>query len=622
MNLSGEIVTTIESGRTGEDNMSFGRIALPLIGLVCTMTIAWPLTSASILAASPHGISRSVIHGTPESSSGTGRATANQIRRALGKQEGAGPGWCARYGGYRLGAHMDGVYACGPSTGMADPFDSVGFQCVELSERYFWVVYGKYVSGAVDGADFVRDGHRQLHIPIGYPGVGRVPARGDIVSLAGGATDAGVGHTAVVASVKVNQNGNGKIRLMEENASPSGWGRMYVHHWAESYGSPAYFGSTAVSWLRLASRRPVGPIGPNFRYQVQPVGRHTQLTGINNDGSVTGIVTFNPGPHSSVERPFTYSYGQMSVVPAPATIGPTTQTVAMNNTGRLAISADTAHLPTAAFTAASASSKRWKRLPNPFRHVSASAALGINRQGDIAGWVARAHQGHTVGVLWMRHGHHYRAKTFGLGRGFVDARLYGSDRVGDAVGTETSSTGVFYPALWLHNGGVYRLPPVLNGIPGPGSASAIIMGRSRTNRLLRIVGSSYIGGTSVESTEWRIRVAHGHVRLVAVHHLGIISQSHMSVANGINARGWCVGDSIAPRIAHGVPFAFLVRPKKGMLPLNLMLLDPSHWTIVDATAINGAGQIAANGYRTYGGTRRGPTRGLLLTPVSRPGHRR
>ena len=47
------------------------------------------------------------------------------------------------------------MYACGPPYGGSSPFDSIGYQCVELSARFLWAVYGKYVSNVPDGRDFV-----------------------------------------------------------------------------------------------------------------------------------------------------------------------------------------------------------------------------------------------------------------------------------------------------------------------------------------------------------------------------------------------------------------------------------------------------------------------------------
>ena len=82
------------------------------------------------------------------------------VRRALTTGEGAGSGFCRAHKGYALGASLDGVFACGPSTGTADDFDSVGFQCVELSERYLWVVYQDFIPDVPSGKELVSMGHQ------------------------------------------------------------------------------------------------------------------------------------------------------------------------------------------------------------------------------------------------------------------------------------------------------------------------------------------------------------------------------------------------------------------------------------------------------------------------------
>ena len=169
--------------------------------------------------------------------------------------EGLGPGWCLAYGGYPLGPSIDGVYACGPSLGESNPFDTDGFQCVELSARFMWDVYRKVIRKVPDGADLVRLGHKQLHIPVGTPGPNRLPAPGDILSLSGATADP-AGHTAVVAAVNVDASGNGTIQILEENGSLSGWDKLDVSHWRETFGDPQYdagqYYYTNVSWLKLA----------------------------------------------------------------------------------------------------------------------------------------------------------------------------------------------------------------------------------------------------------------------------------------------------------------------------------------------------------------------------------
>jgi hypothetical protein len=548
----------------------------------------------------------------------TGRATiqTGEIRRALKNQEGSGPGWCARYGGYQLGAEYDGVYACGPSTGMSNPFDSVGFQCVELSARFLWVVYGRYVTNIPDGADFVAAAHRQIRVRVGRPGPGSVPATGDIVSINGGAASFGAGHTAVVAATNVDANGNGRIRLIEENASSSGWGVIYVRDWVESYAVHGDGGVNIISWLELSAQPIKLPAGQNVRFAILALGRNTTVTGIDKAGEVTGLKTFAAGPGYLVRRPFIFSSGQLTVLPAPASVGALTESAAINDERQVAASAEVAHTASAAFEIGSSRKHRWFRLPNPLSPVGASAALGINDRGAIAGWVAGKGVGaHTFGAVWTRRQTTFSVHVFRPAPRFTDVRIYASDRAGDAVGTETSDAGVFYPTIWVHGAGTYRLPAAPGDPPSAGSASAISTGKAVGRRVLSVIGAS-ASGNSVESTEWRIRVNAGRVTVFQVKHLGLVSQAQQSVAAGANSRGWIVGDSIAPRKEHSAQLGFLVRPGIGMIPLSLMVAGKTRWEVVSAAGVNAVGQVAAEGYASRG-SRHGPQEGLLLSPVAK-----
>ncbi len=185
---------------------------------------------------------------------------------------GSGAAWCANNLGYQLGAKFDDVYACGPPTGLPDPFDTAGFQCVELSERFLWAVYKDYVPDVPDGRDFVRFAHSDLGTPIGLPGTHSVPAPGDIVSLWGGLLAQPYGHTAVVTSVKVDSSGNGTIGIMEQNGTANGWDQINVSDWKETYGDPNYAGGifyyTNIQWLKIAK----ASSQPSLKYKVSDLG--------------------------------------------------------------------------------------------------------------------------------------------------------------------------------------------------------------------------------------------------------------------------------------------------------------------------------------------------------------
>ncbi|MBV8195860.1 MAG: CHAP domain-containing protein [Candidatus Dormibacteraeota bacterium] len=184
---------------------------------------------------------------------------------------GAGSGFCgsvsgsnngASVSGYNIGASFDNVYACGPVLGTWWSNDLLegDFQCVELSLRFLWDAYGLR-PGSANGANLVSQVHAQYpSIPIDYPGVGQLPAPGDVVSLSGGPNADPDGHTAVVTGVSVDTSGNGEIGLMEQNGASNGWDQINVSSWNETFGSPSYANGyyyyPNVSWLALTS--PVG----------------------------------------------------------------------------------------------------------------------------------------------------------------------------------------------------------------------------------------------------------------------------------------------------------------------------------------------------------------------------
>jgi hypothetical protein len=491
---------------------------------------------------------------------------------------------------------------------MATPFDSVGFQCVELSARYMWALYGEYVDNVPVGEDFVAYAHAQYGISVGYAGTNSVPAVGDVVSISGGRTSYGVGHTAIVAAVHVNPQGNGSIRLLQQNASAHGWGTIRVSGWTESYG-----GTSTVSWLELSHvRRPIH-LGPNVMYHVLTIGKRTDVTGINRGGVVSGVRTFVIA-HSRILRPFTYFKKRVSIVYSPAKVGTLAQTAAINNSHRMAVSANAGKRPSMAFAIMPHGS--WRELRRPEKHVVASAALGINERGDIAGWAQRGTglKAKTRAVVWVRVHRHFRVRHLPLQRGYRSARAYASDGPGDVVGSETDRHGRFHPVLWLPDGRARRLPRDKHGHRGPGTATSLWMTRERhsATRVLTIVGSVSVKGF-VESTAWRLRVTRRHVRLLRITHLGSVSQARSSIATSVNQKHWAVGDSITPQ-NHGSPEAFLRRPSKGLVPLELLTLGPAHWNIIHAAGINVYGQIAAEGYWSRG-KKRGPIEGLLLDPV-------
>lgn len=191
--------------------------------------------------------------------SGLAPSTAGALPSGYGK----GASYCSSYGNRPSRYSFDGVYACA-STASQGPttFDSAGgesFQCVELSARFLWAIYGIWAgpgSGVQSGADLVSVVH-QMHpsIRVGHPGPHSVPVAGDIVSLGpGGAVNATFGHTAVVVSASAR---TGYVTIISQNLPPGAAGKQTfrVGLRGRHNGRVLLNGIwTTASWLRLRHR--------------------------------------------------------------------------------------------------------------------------------------------------------------------------------------------------------------------------------------------------------------------------------------------------------------------------------------------------------------------------------
>ena len=184
---------------------------------------------------------------------------------ALSPGYGTGPGYCGQYGNSASRYSFDDVYACATTTSWgATPFDSAGqesFQCVELSARFLWAIYGIWAgpgTGVQSGADLVGVVHAQRSsIRVGYPTPGSVPAPGDIVSLGpGGSVDPTFGHTAVVIS---DDQQKGRFNIIGQNfpVGRAGEQTLFVDFRGRHNGRALINGVwTAASWLELRRQPP------------------------------------------------------------------------------------------------------------------------------------------------------------------------------------------------------------------------------------------------------------------------------------------------------------------------------------------------------------------------------
>jgi hypothetical protein len=179
---------------------------------------------------------------------------------ALPPGTGSGPNYCPQYGSTNSPYSLDNVYACATTASSGwTPFDHNGtqsFQCLELSARFLWAVYGIWATGIGTGAQLVSAVHSSYPtIPVGYPAPGSVPRAGDVISLGpGGGSDPTYGHTAVVIDSKPS---TGTFTIMSQN-DPEGYAgkqTLQVDLTGQHNGRALFHGSwTTASWLAVAPR--------------------------------------------------------------------------------------------------------------------------------------------------------------------------------------------------------------------------------------------------------------------------------------------------------------------------------------------------------------------------------
>jgi hypothetical protein len=145
------------------------------------------------------------------------------------------------------GAVWDGLEACGPRPGYNEgPDESVDlpgaqwsvleWECVELSMRWMYLAWnvepfpanGKGVVWNYSAFEAQYDSSGPTLVTTANDGSGSLPEPGDVLSY--GATTT-YGHTSVVTAVDVDNNGNGNISVLEQNASPTGWDTVPVSDW-------------------------------------------------------------------------------------------------------------------------------------------------------------------------------------------------------------------------------------------------------------------------------------------------------------------------------------------------------------------------------------------------------
>ena len=177
---------------------------------------------------------------------------------------------------YRLGAVYIGVPACGPRPYYDHVQDvlvhffhgswgELEWECVEYAMRFLYLLYGISPYQA-NGSQVVWNysGNQLVQISNGTPSQAPVP--NDVLSY--GSTSTG-GHTSVVTASNVDENGNGTITVIEQDASVSGTTTLTVTDW-----SVAGNAGSVSGWLHSTTPPPT--------------------LSVTKSGSGAGTVTSNP----------------------------------------------------------------------------------------------------------------------------------------------------------------------------------------------------------------------------------------------------------------------------------------------------------------------------------------
>jgi probable HAF family extracellular repeat protein len=291
-------------------------------------------------------------------------------------------------------------------------------------------------------------------------------------------------------------------------------------------------------------------------------GSSTTAHGINRLGQVVGQSDTGhlSGPGSS--RAFLWEAGQMTDLDLAG---------ATNERDSVAYAIDDSGQAAGAFTYADKHTESFRYAggaATPLRNMPRSQVSAVNNVGQVAGtFVSGVTSSRAEAFLWNA------GTLIGLGAlGGAGSQAYGINDLGQVVGSSGVGSGSAVHAF-LYSGAALA---DLGTLGGTNSVAYAI------NNSGQIVGSSQTADD-----------ASGHAFLYsagAMTDLGTLGGAD-SQADGINGNGLIVGWA---RTANGERHAFLWNAGQ-MMDLNSVVSLGGHAVLVEAAAINDAGQIVANG---------------------------